>query len=63
MQDATKIRFLRFAVWVLLAFSAALLTMEIAPRRTVFVPCLFLPLMVPMVLMPFEKKATGEPKA
>jgi hypothetical protein len=63
MQDATQVRFLRFAVWALLMLSASLFTSNVAPRRTVFVPCLFLPLMVPMVLMPFGKKETGERKA
>jgi hypothetical protein len=63
MRDATKIRFVRFAVWALLTLSACLFTMNVAPQRTVFVPCLFLPLMVPMVLMPFGQKKAGERKA
>jgi ABC-type transport system involved in cytochrome c biogenesis permease component len=55
MEDATKIRFLRFAVWVLSMLSASLFALIVDPRRTIFVPCIFLPLMVPMVLMPFKK--------
>jgi hypothetical protein len=48
-------RFLRFAVWALLTFSAFLIIEIVAPHRAIFVPCLFVPLMVPMVLMPFRK--------
>jgi len=60
MQEDTRVRFLRFAVWALSMLSALLFTLVVAPQRTVFVPCLFLPLMVPMVLMPFKKnKASG----
>ena len=56
MQNIThsKLRFFRFAAWALLMFIAFLLTVDFAPHRAIFVPCLFLPLMVPMVLFPIR---------
>ena len=55
MPDDIKVRALRFAVWALAMLSACLIALIVAPQRTLFVPCLFLPLMVPMVLMPFKR--------
>ena len=48
-------RFLRFAVWALLTLSAFLVVEIVDPYRALFVPCVFLPLMIPMVLMPFRR--------
>ena len=48
-------RFLRFAVWAVVMFSAFLFTLIVAPHRAIFVPCLFLPLIFPMFLMPLRK--------
>jgi hypothetical protein len=58
MQSATHsmARFVRFAVWVLLMLAACLITADLAPHRTALVPCLFMVLFVPMVLLPINSK-------
>jgi hypothetical protein len=58
MQDSTHstVRFLRFSVWTLLMLTACLITLDFAPHRVSIVPCLFLPLFVPMVLLPMRRK-------
>ena len=60
MQSATHsmARFVRFAVWVLLMLTACLVTEAFAPHRRVLVPCLFMALFVPMVLLPIHSKKT-----
>jgi hypothetical protein len=58
MQSATHsmARFVRFAVWVLLMLTACLIANAFAPHRTAIVPCLFMALFVPMVLLPINSK-------
>jgi hypothetical protein len=58
MQTATHslARFVRFAVWMLLMLTACLITADFAPHRTALVPCLFMALFVPMVLLPLKSK-------
>lgn len=50
------VRFLRFAVLGVLMLAAFLITLEIAPKRVVLVPCIFLALFVPIVLLPMRKR-------
>ena len=61
MQVSTHstVRFLRFSVWVLLMLTVCLITLDFAPHRVVLVPCHFLPLFVPMVLLPMRRKPSG----
>jgi hypothetical protein len=61
MQDSTHsaVRFLRFVVWGLLMLTASLITLDFAPHRIVLVFCLFLPLFVPMVLLPMRRQPSG----
>jgi hypothetical protein len=61
MQRATHstARFVRFAVWVLLMLTACLIADAFAPPRVVLVPCLFMVLFVPVVLLPMHSNKSG----
>jgi len=58
-QSLYPMRFFRFCVWALLMLVAVLVTVHFAPRKALFVPCVFIALMVPMVLLPLEPKRKG----
>jgi len=45
---------------MLLMCVASLITAGFAPRKVVFVPCVFMALFVPMVLIPIHHKRQGE---
>jgi hypothetical protein len=58
---STEVRVVRFCLWTLLMLAACQITAHFAPRRVRFVPCVFLPLMIPMVLMPLRKTPKQQP--
>ncbi len=55
-------RLIRFFSWVSLMFIAFVATAQIDLRRTILVPIVFLPLMVPMVLLPIKPRQIDEAK-
>jgi hypothetical protein len=58
MQDkhSTRIRLLRFIAWALAMVATSLVMNNFAPQRVIFVPCFFMVMMVPAVLLPLESK-------
>jgi hypothetical protein len=55
-RSATRIRFIRFIAWALAMFGASLLMNIYSPRHMVFVPCFFMAMMVPAVLLPLRPR-------
>jgi hypothetical protein len=53
---AVRIRLIRFIAWALAMFGASLLMNIYAPQRMVFVPCFFMAIMMPAVLLPLKPK-------
>jgi len=58
MTDARflRLRLLRFVIWAILMCVTASIVGWYNPRKAVLVPCVFIALMVPMVLLPMENK-------
>lgn len=58
MTDARflKLRLLRLLIWTILMCVAATVVGWYHPRQAFFVPCIFLVVMVPMVLLPMKNK-------
>ncbi len=52
-----RMRLLRAIVWMLAMFLAYVLTDFYAPKKAVLVPCVFMALFVPAVLLPMRLKA------
>ena len=55
-----KVRIVRFINWGVLMCAACLITTGFAPNKVVFVPCVFMVLFVPMVLVPIRNKRQRE---
>jgi hypothetical protein len=53
-----KVKDFRFIICVLLICTAGLITADFAPHRAVFIPCLFMALFAPIVLIPIHNKRT-----
>jgi hypothetical protein len=51
-----RTRFLRFAIWALAMFITCIIVGIYAPHRIVLVPCIFLAIMVPAVLIPMQPR-------
>ena len=47
-------RGLRFMLWAVLMAATGWVTLNFAPHRVVLVPCVFMVLFVPMVLLPLR---------
>ncbi len=55
-----KLRLLRFAIWAVLMAVTASIVGWYYPRKALYVPCIFIALMVPMVLVPMKNKQKAE---
>jgi hypothetical protein len=55
-----KVRIFRFIIWAFLMCLAGVIAAHFAPHKVVFIPGLFLLLIVPMVLIPIPDKWQGE---
>lgn len=51
-----QFRVLRFIIWAILMCVTSSIVGWYHPHKVVFVPCVFLAIMVPMVLLPMENK-------
>jgi len=58
MQNASHSasRFIRFAIWAILMFTAFLVTEAYKPQKAIVVSSLFMAFFVPMVLLPLRTK-------
>ena len=64
MDQKTLVRWrvIRMIVWVLAMSITTMVVGIYSPRRAVFVPCLFLCIMVPAVLIPLKPTPESKPK-
>ena len=58
----TKWRFLRMMVWLLGMLATTHVTSIYWPQRAMFVPCFFICILVPAVLLPLDKTAGTKQK-
>jgi hypothetical protein len=55
-------RYIRMVLWALAMCITAIIVGNYSPRRAVFVPCFFLCIMVPAVLLPLKPATDPKPK-
>jgi hypothetical protein len=58
----TRWRIIRLILWALAMCVSGLIVANYSPRRAMFVPCFFLIIMVPAVLLPLDKTADTKQK-
>jgi sugar phosphate permease len=51
-----KLRLLRFCIWAVLMTVTASIVGWYYPRKAFYVPCIFMALIAPMVLLPMKNK-------
>jgi hypothetical protein len=55
-------RYIRMVLWALAMATTASIVGMYSPRKAVFVPCFFLCIMVPAVLLPLKPVTESKPK-